>query len=386
MKATKRRILFFTPYATRTGSEVLIYYILKHLDRTRYEAALVSFSYGEMIPELPDDIPVFYVPRNFKLKDKIAYHLGWHPIYENLKRIHKKYPSDIWYVNTIMMPEVVKVAQALGQPVITHVHELSAMYTQISRNDFETIIHGSTALLGCSEAVCKGLREAGAKDVSTLHSFVDLSEIAPSSDRVQQLREQWGAGSDDFVWIMSGTSSERKGFDLLPELAAHYPERTSVHFVWVGKLLDDGLTYLTEQRCRHVSNVKIHLVGAQKKDYYAHLAAADGFMLTSRQEPFGMVLVEAAWLGKPIVSFDSGGPAEFVDASAGVVVPALEIKSFVEAMQTIERTHRSHDKEASRQLAQQYSVEQGVSQWNQLLDTFYNRHIQSSVKQEEVTI
>jgi glycosyltransferase involved in cell wall biosynthesis len=86
------------------------------------------------------------------------------------------------------------------------------------------------------------------------------------------------------------------------------------------------------------------------------------------------------------VSFDSGGPAEFVDASAGVVVPALEIKSFVEAMQTIERTHRSHDKEASRQLAQQYSVEQGVSQWNQLLDTFYNRHIQSSVKQEEVTI
>lgn len=375
MKATKRRILFFTPYATRTGSEVLIYYILKHLDRTRYEAALVSFSYGEMIPELPDDIPVFYVPRNFKLKDKIAYHLGWHPIYENLKRIHKKYPSDLWYVNTIMMPEVVEVAQELGQPVITHVHELSATYAQIYRSDFSTIIHGSTTLLGCSEAVCSELRAAGAKDVSNLYSFVDLGEITFSPDRVRQLREGWGAGPEDFVWIMSGTSSERKGFDLLPRLATYYPKETSVHFVWVGKLLDDGLTYLTEQRCKHVSNIKIHLVGAQKEDYYAYLAAADGFMLTSLQEPFGMVLIEAAWLGKPIVSFDSGGPAEFIDKSVGVIVPALEIKRFVEAMRATERTYRNHDKEASRQLAQRYSVERGVARWNQLLDTFYDRYI-----------
>ena len=94
MNQPRRRILFFTPYATRTGSEVLIYYILKYLDRSRFEAGLVCFAQGELLNDLPADIPVFYVRRDFTFSDKVAFHLGFHPIERALKKISKEFKAD----------------------------------------------------------------------------------------------------------------------------------------------------------------------------------------------------------------------------------------------------------------------------------------------------
>ena len=182
MNNTRRRILFFTPYATRTGSEMMIYYILKYLDRSKFEAGLVCFSRGELLTDLPQDIPVFYAPGSFTFKDKIAFHLGFHPTTRALKKISKQFKADLWYVNTVMLPDVVKLAKQINMPVVTHIHELSAMYSQVSYTDFETIVKDSDLIIGCSDAVCKCMKESGAKKVERLYSFVDLSEITPDQD------------------------------------------------------------------------------------------------------------------------------------------------------------------------------------------------------------
>jgi glycosyltransferase involved in cell wall biosynthesis len=56
------------------------------------------------------------------------------------------------------------------------------------------------------------------------------------------------------------------------------------------------------------------------------LAAADVFALTSREDPYPLVCLEAAALGKPIVCFaGAGGAPEFVEQDCGFVVPYFDV-------------------------------------------------------------
>jgi glycosyltransferase involved in cell wall biosynthesis len=365
----RTRILFFTPYASRTGSEMMLLYMLRHLNREKYEAGLVSFSDGELLKEVPADIPVFIGPGRYTLAQKVSFHLGFHPMERFLDKLARQFKADLWYVNTIMLGDVVRTARKLSLPVVGHIQELSHMFGFVSRNDYKAIIQDSNLLIGCSEAVCDSLRASGGSRVEKVFSFVDLKGIETSAARAQALRHEWGVQPGDFVWIMSGTTSERKGFDLLPDLAAAIDDPT-VHLVWVGKVSDDGMVFLTEKRCEQSKTTKIHVVGAQKEDYYNHLAAADSFMLTSRQEPLGMVMAEAAWLGKPIVAFDSGGPAEFIIENIGTVVPNLNIREFARAMQHWRQNIASFDAPLARERAILFGAECGMVEWERIMEDF----------------
>jgi glycosyltransferase involved in cell wall biosynthesis len=58
-----------------------------------------------------------------------------------------------------------------------------------------------------------------------------------------------------------------------------------------------------------------------------YFAAFDVFALVSREDPFPVVCLEAASLGKPIVCFNSSdGEKEFVENDCGFVVPDLDIE------------------------------------------------------------
>jgi glycosyltransferase involved in cell wall biosynthesis len=61
------------------------------------------------------------------------------------------------------------------------------------------------------------------------------------------------------------------------------------------------------------------------------LSAIDVFVLTSREDPFPFICIEAASLGKPIICFEKGGDMpEFVEDDAGFVVPYLDIETAAE--------------------------------------------------------
>jgi glycosyltransferase involved in cell wall biosynthesis len=75
---------------------------------------------------------------------------------------------------------------------------------------------------------------------------------------------------------------------------------------------------------------KVRYTGAVLKpaDY---LAAADVFVLTSREDPYPLVCLEAAALAKPIVCFaGAGGMPEFVEEDCGFVVPYLDIMAMAD--------------------------------------------------------
>ncbi len=368
---TKIRILFFTPYASRTGSEVMLWYILKHFDRTRFEIGIVSFGKGDLMKEVPEDVEAIYIPNTYSVSQKIAFHLGWNPTEKGIVRVSKQFKADLWYINTIMLPQVLVQAKKLNMPCITHVHELGHMFAYISQKNFKDIIDNSDLLIGCSDTVCQTLSDSGGRNIEKLYSFVDLNLVKSNNSSVKKIRKQLGALKNDFLWIMSGTTSERKGFDLLPDIAEKLPADGTLHLIWVGRLVDDGMVYWIRKRCEKIKNLKIHFIGAQHQEYYNYLAAADGFMMTSRQEPFGLVMVEASWLGKPIVSFKSGGPEEFITEATGTLVESFDIKAFVAAMENWRINISEFNKDLAQQNCLPFGTEIGMQNWNTIIENFY---------------
>lgn len=368
MKSNKKRILFFTPFGTRTGSEMMLLYILQNIDRTRFDVGIVSFARGELLSEFPADIPVFIVPRTFSLFQKIQFHLGHNPTLNALRRVAQDFNADFWYVNTIMLPETVTIAKEFSIKLITHFHELPLTYIYLKGADMKGIITYSHTLIGCSEVTCEAIRQAGGKNVELLYEFVDPAKLVGNHERTGQLRRDLGIAESDYVWVGSGMTSERKGFDMLPDLAEELDD-PRVHLVWVGSRIDDGLVYYTEQRCRNSkSKTRIHLVGKQKEDYCHYLNVGDGFLLTSRQDPFPLVMIEAAWLGKPIVSFPSGGVSEFVEEGMGVVTEDISVRQMVVAMRKVMDGSIATDPVSSKERASQFNVQNGYRNWTKIMD------------------
>ncbi|TDE12487.1 glycosyltransferase [Dyadobacter psychrotolerans] len=368
MKKDKQRILFFTPFATRTGSEMMLLYILQQIDRSRFDVGIVSFANGELLKEFPSDIPVFIAPRKYNLTQKIMFHLGNNPTLNYLRKVAKEFKADFWYINTTVLPEVFTVAREFPVKIITHFHELPLTYAYLSRNDMENIITRSDLLIGCSQVTCKAIEQAGGNNVALLYEFIDTGKVVPQPDRTAQLRAELGIPQNDYIWVLSGMTSERKGFDLLPDIAEELDD-AQVHLIWVGNIIDDGLVYYIQRRCsNNKSKTRIHLVGKQKEDYYNYLDMGNGFLLTSRQDPFPLVMIEAALLSKPIVSFPSGGASEFIQEGMGFITEDISVKQMVQGMRKVMSGEIVTVPEKSKNRAAAFNVKNGYEQWIEIID------------------
>ena len=73
------------------------------------------------------------------------------------------------------------------------------------------------------------------------------------------------------------------------------------------------------------------------------MIAMNAFVLPSRYETFGVVLVEAMALGKPVVATRCGGPESIVVPEAGLLVPINDVAAMAAAMCEIMEKQESYD-------------------------------------------
>jgi glycosyltransferase involved in cell wall biosynthesis len=362
----KTRILVITPYAGRTGSELMISHLIRHASRERFEFALCSLQPGELLAELPTDVPGFVAPHRFSLLQKLQHRLGENPIFRYLRTVQRRFRADVWYLNTLVPGFVIPLAKELGVKVVSHLHELPMEFVGIREGEFNTLLTESDLLIGCADIVCQRLREAGAKRVVRCYELIDHRQIRVDAVRVEELRAKLGIRSGEFVWAMAGQSTYRKGFDVIPDLSEAL-QGENARLLWLGQLLPDGLTHYVRQRLTGGSGARVDLTGPQRDDYFNYLTLADGFVLTSREDPFPLVMIEAAALGKPIVSFPSGGVAEFVLPGMGQVVNSWNLPDLVSAMRAVSDGSLPCQPDASRQRAAQFDVSTILPTWEALM-------------------
>ena len=364
------KILFLTPTGARTGSEMVLWYLMKQLVGTNVETAVYTRQAGELFStESP-------TPHTFINKSKRGFLYNflegiYHKIFKRtfeenyLRRIHAQFKPDCWYLNTITMPELAQLAIKLKVPYIVHVHEIVSIYDEYNANSFAAMIHNAKLVIGCSGSVVRQLKQMNLTNVQLLHEFVDTQKIIIKQP-ANLLRQQLNIPADAYIWLMSGTMCMRKGTDFVPDVLNILPQNT--YLLWLGSESNYGVYHYVKERIKNENLNFIALGNKGGSDYYDYLNIADGFVLLSREDPFPLVMIEAAYLQKPIVGFESGGVAEFVQEGMGKVVPAFDIQQLTIAMADIADGKLLIDKVKLRQRAETFDVKNQVSKWQKLLN------------------
>lgn len=151
-----------------------------------------------------------------------------------------------------------------------------------------------------------------------------------SSSRRQVLRQRLGLPHDATVALGVGFGDHRKGLDVFAEMAASNPtaaDGSPLHFVWVGR--HDSYDPRIAAALDKAGSDRLHLVGfvTDTESYYQ---AADVLALTSREDPFPSVTLEALMTGLPVVACrDRTGQDELVLRTGGRLVDDLSSPSFL---------------------------------------------------------
>jgi len=236
-------------------------------------------------------------------------------------------------------------------------------------------LHDATGIFSVSKALKDHVVALGVDEhkIQVVGNGVDLEKFQPVERRLA--RSNLGLENEGPILISVGGLVERKGFhrviEILPELLRVYP---GLAYLVVGGPSPEGDW---SDRLR----VQVEKMGLQKVVHFlgrvdpeqlkVPLSAADLFVLSTANEGWANVFLEAMACGLPVVTTDVGGNREVIcDDRLGIVVPFGDAKALKEAL--LEGLSREWDTEWILSYAKENSWDKRVavlkSAFQKLLD------------------
>jgi len=178
--------------------------------------------------------------------------------------------------------------------------------------------------------------------ITVIPPGVDANRFHPPSDR-QAIKKRLGFSADPLVFTL-GRLDPRKGFDLYLRAAARtreiLGEESPVQFV-LSAGADEGNAYELEERDRLRNLIERLSIGESvhwlpivpTEDLPLYYGAADLFVMPSRYELFGIVVLEAMASALPVIATQFGGPPEVIlDGENGRLIDPTNIDAFAQVM------------------------------------------------------
>lgn len=338
-----RRVLFVAHDAYRAGGTIFLLNMLRwmreHTD-LRFDVALRCE--GEMLAEFEAVCPSFvldpivdpHAGRCAQLQNWWNRRVRKSGLYRSLQTLVDGGAYDLLYLNTITLGDHLARLERLPLPVITHVHELPWAIRRYAHGQEQRVLQQSDGVICVSDAVRANLVDAlgcPPEKARCIHGFVpvNVEPAGTAEERRGRLVEPLGIPRDALLIGMCGHGDIRKGADLAAPLARLLPTHIAgreVHMVWVGAQAPEypREAALSDARRAGVGS-RLHFAGVTRTpaDW---LSIFDVHLMLSREDPFPLVVMEAAVQGVPTVAFqEAGGAAEFIGTDAGVCTPLLDL-------------------------------------------------------------
>ncbi len=198
---------------------------------------------------------------------------------------------------------------------------------------------------------------------TVVHNPISLSELQQQSGH--PLRQDW-----PHIVLAIGRLTDLKGFDVLIRAFAAV----------AAKNVDWGLVILGEGEDRLKLDELIQQLGLRDRvrlpgvmhEPYAAMKQADLFVLSSRHEGFGIVLVEAMACGVPVIATDcwTVSPGFVHHGKDGLLVPPENVEALAEAMGELmgDEQRRKALGEAGPASVARLDLERVMEVWDGLLE------------------
>ncbi|MEP6849624.1 MAG: glycosyltransferase family 4 protein [Acidobacteriota bacterium] len=337
-----KRILFIGHEASRSGAPIVLFHLLRWINRNRpdLEVHLLLLTGGDLESEYRKICTVHVLRKsisdseaNAVAKKAIRYlrkSLGVEGrLLSQLTNSH-----NVVVGNTAASLEMLNFFKQLGLTTICWMHEMDSALDQFfTRETFSELARTVDKFIAGSNAVRNTLLNRDIEDpIDVVHEFVETTDLPERSN--VDIRSELNIPADAFIVGACASIERRKGIDLFGQIAqGSIEKRPNIYFIWVGG------RYARTEAAYQEAQVDTEKLGIAARvlfvdpvcdllDYYR---AIDVFLLPSREDPFPLVCLEAASVSKPVLCFENaGGMPEFIEDDAGFVVPHLDVEAMSE--------------------------------------------------------
>jgi len=337
-----KNILFVSHDANRAGAQILLLRFLRLLNENRHFRFSILLKERGIIENEFKEIAQTYFwgkpnsrRRNIffsNLYKKITFNNNYQG---NLIRKLKAQKFDLIVSNTTTNGDIMPILATLKIPIFTYVHELEMGIQQYTRPEyFKNVKSLSTTFIACAASVKENLilnHQIDAATIKVLPSLLPESALNYNVDHKakENLRIQYSIPADAFLIGGMGTVDLRKGVDVFLQVANKLKADSTIFFLWVG-----GHASETEFRIFQIDKSRLgldHVIFQPSvNNPLDFMAIFDVFFVASREDPYPLVVLEAAMLAKPIICFDkAGGAKDFVENDCGAVIDYLNVDDTV---------------------------------------------------------
>lgn len=239
--------------------------------------------------------------------------------WQHVAKVLQEEQYELLISNTLTILHGQLLAQFLGRPHLTYVHEFLAdaelMPTGLDRTAYlQLILDGSAGVLGCSSMVLaqfEGLQDAEPALRAVLPPF-DFK--APTVPRPTTASPPFQSSAPERVLQVIGTVSHRKNVVFATTVAKALkvlgvPAR--VDFTGTRNNASAKLEQMLRKR-----GIEARVLPHRPDPYAENLGSSVITLACAHSEPYGLTLTESLRLGIPAVASRSGGPQEVLPADA----------------------------------------------------------------------
>jgi glycosyltransferase involved in cell wall biosynthesis len=333
------RVVEVLATGTNGGAQEHVYSLLSRLDRSRYDASVVSLSHGSSIRKIQRlGYPVLVIdePDDAIAVGALAAHLadvGPEVIHNHMYRAE--------LVGT-------RAAIALGEAghlrpwVIGTVHS-SRVRTEEDRAVLRRLTPRMDHLVAVSRAIVHKIRDERPSDtpVSLISNGVDLVRY-DHQEPCCTLREEYGMPpSAQIVGVVARLEAEKGHPTLIeawPEVVRRVPD------AWLLVVGEGSRRPALEELAAQLGVAHRVVFTGRREDVPAVTAALDLAVLPSYREAQGLTILEAMALSRPVIASNVGGIPEMVeDGRTGLLVPPHDAPALAAAIVRLLTDHAYAD-------------------------------------------
>ncbi len=254
--------------------------------------------------------------RQRRFADQVADHVAAYPV-DVVVGLNKMPGLDVYYAADSCFEDKARNQRPW-------VYRLSSRYRHYA--EFEQAVfaeHARTRIMTIApgqDAAFKAVYRTPAYRFHSLPPGIERDRGTASPEAGRALRTEFGVAETDILLLFVGSGFVKKGLDrvLRGVAALPAPIRERVRLVVVG---DDKAERFKRLARRLQVAARVRFVGG-RDDVAAWLQAADALALPAYDEAAGMVILEAASAGVPVVATANCGYAALLrEAKAGIVTP-----------------------------------------------------------------
>jgi len=362
-----KRILYIHGISGIGGAEKDLLRLLERFDRQQFEPFVVCPSDGPLVKELEQlKVPVYpkSLPSWRKLKDIFALPFAAWALFKLIRdlKINLVHANDYWW------GPISYIASRLAHvPCVVHIRQ-EVEPRRIKQYWFKK----PTRMIAVSDRIRNVVIESGVDPahVTVIYSGINTS-LTVNSDAGKKIREQYRLADNQPVIGTVANLFQRKGYEyLIPAIVEVRRKIPDLHCLIIGEGDPNYYALLMEMVQKQGLNQAITFTGFQSA-VLAHIAAMDIFVLPSLMEGFGIVLLEAMMMGKPIVATNVGGIPEIVDDTVtGFLVPQRDSSALAQRILCLLENQKLREQLGSKgksRVVELFSIDRTVRQ----LETLY---------------